>query len=194
MRPWIFGITGASGSRIALRMLEYLCGAGYPLRLVASDTGRAVFRQETGFALETFLTTLGGESLVLEDNRDLFSPIASGSFPAAGMFIVPCSMSTAGRLAAGTGDTLLLRAGDVCIKEGRRLVLSPRETPLSAIHLRNLLALREAGCVICPPMPAFYNRFDSPDQLIDNLAGRILAAGGVENPLYRPWEGQSWHT
>lgn len=175
-------------------MLEYLCAREIRLHVVASDSGRLVFRQETGVALETFLTALGSGGLYLHDNRDLTASIASGSAAARGMFVVPCSMSTAGKLAAGMGDSLLCRAADVCMKEGRRLVLCPRESPLSEIHLRNLLTLRRAGCVVCPPMPAFYSRFSTVEELIDGLAGRILAAGGIENDLYKRWEGNECPT
>lgn len=194
MDTWILGITGASGSRIALRIMEYLCAQGIRLHVVASDSGRAVFRQETGIALEAFLTALGSGGLYLHDNRNLSASIASGSAPAKGMFVVPCSMATAGRLAAGAGDSLLCRAADVCMKEGRRLVLCPRESPLSEIHLRNLLTLRRAGCVICPPMPAFYSRFSTMEEMVDGLAGRVLAAGGIDNDLYKRWEGKECPT
>ncbi len=170
-------------------MLEYLCARELRLHVVASDNGRLVFGEETGVALEDFLAGLDRGNLHLHDNRDLTASIASGSAAAVGMFIVPCSMSTAGKLAAGAGDSLLCRAADVCMKEGRRLVLCPRETPLSEIHLRNLLTLRRAGCVVCPPMPAFYSQFLTIEEMVDGLAGRVLAAGGIENDLYKRWEG-----
>lgn len=189
MEAWILGITGASGAPIVQRMAAYLLSRGCQLHVVASDTGRQVFHQETGMALETFFADTGDGTLHLYDNRDLSASIASGSVDTAGMFIAPCSMSTVGRLAAGCGESLLCRAADVCIKEGRKLILCPRETPLSEIHLQNLLTLRRAGCIICPPMPAFYSRPASLDALLNQLTGRLLKAGGIENPLYAKWEG-----
>ncbi len=194
MEEWILGITGASGSPIALRMAEYLLAHTRRLHVVATDAGRLVFQQETGLALEAFLTAMENERLCLHDNRELTASIASGAGATAGMFIVPCSMATAGRLAAGCGGDLLCRAADVCLKEGRKLVLCPRESPLSEIHLRNLLTLRQAGCVICPPMPAFYSRPADLAALVDHLAGRLLKAGGIENPLYKKWEGTACPT
>ena len=175
-------------------MLEYLCAKAFRLHIVASDNGRLVFAEETGVSLEAFLAGLDRGNLLFHDNRNLAAPIASGTTASAGMFIVPCSMATAGKLAAGVGDSLLCRAADVCMKEGRRLVLCPRESPLSEIHLRNLLTLRRAGCVVCPPMPAFYSRFSTIKEMVDGMAGRVLAAGGIENDLYKRWEGTACPT
>jgi len=107
------------------------------------------------------------------------------------MAVVPCSMATAGKLAGGCADNLLTRAADVCLKEGARLVLAPREAPLHAVHLKNLLTLSELGAMIVPPVPAFYNRGSSIDLIVDGIVGRLLKTMGISNTLYKKWEGES---
>ena len=133
---------------------------------------------------------LGGErrgSLRLFDPMNLAAPISSGSFPCAGMVIVPCSTGTLGRVANGISSNLIERAADVALKERRRLIVVPRETPLSEIHLRNMLALRQAGADILPAMPAFYHRPRTIADMVDMIVGRILDRLGVENSLFFRW-------
>ena len=141
METYIIGITGASGSAYALRISDALLESGAALRVVATDTGRRVLEYETGVSLERW----AGErpNAVLEDNADLFSPLASGSRRFTGMVVAPCSMSTLGRLACGVTTDLLTRAADVMLKQRRPLLLVPRETPLTSIHLQNMLTLSQ---------------------------------------------------
>ena len=122
-------------------------------------------------------------------HKDVAAPIASGSFPIDGMVVVPCSGGTLGRIAPGVSNGLLERAADVCLKERRRLVLVPREMPVSLIHLRNMTAVTEAGAIVLPASPGFYHNPTQIDDLIDMVAGRILAVLGIDSPLMEPWTG-----
>ncbi len=190
MARFVLGITGASGAPYALRVLSFLVGAGHEVHLVVTANGRKVMALETGATPES-LAGIHGAGIVLHDDGDLFAPIASGSFRVAGTAIVPCSMSAAGRIASGSGTDLLCRVADVALKEGRPLVIVPRETPFSSIHLRNLLSLSEAGATILPAMPAFYARPSGIDDLVDFIAGRVLEKLGVTNDLASEWGGSS---
>jgi 4-hydroxy-3-polyprenylbenzoate decarboxylase len=125
----------------------------------------------------------------LYHHKDVAAPIASGSFPVDGMVVVPCSGGTLGRIAHGISNGLLERAADVCLKERRRLVLVPREMPLSLIHLRNMTAVTEAGAIVLPASPGFYHAPKSIDDLIDMVAGRILASLGIDSSVMKPWLG-----
>jgi 4-hydroxy-3-polyprenylbenzoate decarboxylase len=125
------------------------------------------------------------------DNGDLFAPVASGSFPSDAMIIMPCSMSTAAKIAAGFGDTLITRAAACCIKEKTPCVIVPRESPLSAIHLQSLLTLSQNGVFIMPPVPAFYDRVTEFDAVVDAIVGRVLKTAGVENGMYGRWGQES---
>ena len=185
METYIIGITGASGSAYALRISDALLESGAALRVVATDTGRRVLEYETGVSLERW----AGErpNAVLEDNADLFSPLASGSRRFAGMVVAPCSMSTLGRLACGVTTDLLTRAADVMLKQRRPLLLVPRETPLTSIPQQNMLTLSQCGATILPAMPAFYHRPRTVDDLVSFVAGRALDCLGVENHLYQRW-------
>ncbi len=192
MKNYVLGISGASGGLYALRVARELLERGHRLQLVASAEGERVLRYETGVDLESFAASLPEEArslLALHGSTDLFAPIASGSFATDGMVVVPCSMAAAAAIANGTGGDLLRRAADVHLKERRKLVLVVRETPLSSIHLRNLLTLAEAGAVILPAAPAFYGRPQTLGDLVDFVAGRALAALGVENALAPEWAG-----
>jgi polyprenyl P-hydroxybenzoate/phenylacrylic acid decarboxylase-like protein len=126
---------------------------------------------------------------VTHHRGDIAAPIASGSFITLGMAIVPCSMKTLATVAHGGSDDLLTRAADVCLKERRRLVLATRETPLSLIHLRNMVAVTEAGAVVLPPVPAFYHHPRSVEDLLAHLSGKILDQFGIEHDLFPRWEG-----
>lgn len=182
----VVGITGATGSIYGIRLLERLRAAGgLELHLVLSQPGKRTLVEETGRSVREV------EALadVVHDDRDVGASIASGSFRTLGMVIAPCSVKTWSCLAHGVTDSLVARAGDVTLKEGRPLILLVRETPLHALHLRSLLALAEAGAVILPPVPAFYNRPQTVDELVDHTVARVLDRLGIEQDLVPEWPG-----
>ena len=200
MAVFAVGITGGSGAPYALRLLGALTGAGHDVHAIISPAGEKVMQLETGIKLGRTLREKeavlvrslevegeGKGSVRLFDPMNLAAPISSGSFPCAGMVIVPCSTGTLGRIANGISSNLIERAADVALKERRRLVVVPRETPLSEIHLRNMLALRQAGADILPAMPAFYHRPRTIADMVDMIVGRILDRLGVENSLFYRW-------
>lgn len=189
MSRYIVGITGASGSIYAVRLLEELLKAGHEVHLIVTGNGLKVMSYEIEYSNENCLGRLQAlyDSLKLHDINNLFSSVASGSFKTEGMAVIPCSMSTLGEIACGVSKNLLGRAADVCIKENRKLVLVPRETPLSQIHLRNMLTLSEAGATILPAMPAFYQRPEGINDLVDFIVGRVLESLGIDNNLYKKW-------
>ena len=155
------------------------------MALVVSAGGAAVLREESG--LEP--SALAGRSIRAYDDADLSAPIASGSVPTRGMAIVPASMNTVAKVALGLGDSLLLRSAQVHLKERRRLVVVPRETPISAIHLRHLATLAELGAIVLPASPPYYTHPKTVEDQTDFLAGRVLDHLGVPHHLYRPWKG-----
>ncbi len=172
--PLVVAITGASGSVYALKLLQTLAGLNLPVHLVVSETGEKVMQQETGRDINRWLADFGNASLIIRyDNRDFYAPMASGSFRHRGMVVIPCSMGTLGRVSSGVSGSLLERAADVCLKERRPLILVARETPLSSIHLENMLKLSRAGAVILPPVPAFYSAPSSIDDIVDQTVHRI---------------------
>jgi flavin prenyltransferase len=187
------GITGASGAPYAARLLEGLTAAGCEVGVSASAAGIEVLATELyddpsltrDEVLERFVGASGGVTVYAPD--DYRSPYASGSARVDGYVVCPCSMATVGTLSSGAMDNLVHRAASVALKEGRKLVLVPRETPLSAIHLETLLRLRQAGAVIVFAAPAFYHRPRTIDDLVDFVAGRCLDQLGVENRLVRRW-------
>ena len=183
--PLIVGISGASGAPLALDVLRALREAEIPVRLVISRGGEYTLRQECGLTPDDLRKLCGR----LYDNEDIGGDIASGTCPARGMLIVPCSMKTLAGVAGGYSDTLLLRAADVTLKERRRLVLCCRETPLSLIHIRNMLAATEAGAVIAPPMPAYYTHPETVGEMTHHMTGKLLALFGIEAENFRRWEG-----
>lgn len=189
MSRYIVGVTGASGSVYGIKVIRALLEKGHEVHLVITDNGKKVITYETGLGEKELLEELSAwkENIILHDNRDLFSSIASGSYITEGMVVVPCSMATLGEIAQGVSKTLLGRAADVCLKEKRKLVLVPRETPLNSIHLKNMLTLSQSGAIILPAMPAFYNRPETIEDMVDFIAGRILSSLGVENTLYKEW-------
>ena len=194
-------ITGASGAVYATRTLAALMERGVHVELIVSDYGRRLLRDELGEAagvdrLVPFLQDKYGEgvragTLTLHSNRDLGATIASGSHGCSGMAIVPCSMKTLAAVAHGLSRNLVERAADVMLKEQRRLVIVPRETPMSLMQLRNMVLCAEAGAMILPAMPAFYQQPKTLDDLADFMAGKVLAALGFDHDLYPPWTGQA---
>jgi flavin prenyltransferase len=191
-KPILIGITGASGAIYARVLLETLAVSHMGETLVvASDPGRRLLRDELGVTLgkpggERFewlrVAPAQREKVRLLPVEDIGAGPASGSFPLQAMAVVPCSMRTLAAIAAGLADNLLTRAADVCIKESRRLVLAPRETPLSAIHLENMLRLARCGVRIVPPMPAFYHAPQSIEDLARFVAQKIIEQMGLEFP------------
>ena len=178
------GVSGASGAVLALRLAAAVLEAGWELEIVCSGFGRLMWRSELGRPFEDDLAELAEAGPVRSHKPgDLASPLASGSFPVDAYAIVPASMATVAALAGGVGSNLIHRMGDVAIKERRRLVLAPRESPLSSIHLGNLLRLAEVGAVIAPPMPAFYERPGSLDEVIEATVDRLLVWTGVSAAL-----------
>jgi 4-hydroxy-3-polyprenylbenzoate decarboxylase len=187
----VVAITGATGPVYAKRLIETLRLCGETICLVISGPGRRVVNDELGWALtgdirddrEHIRSYCGyspdEEGLSCYDWQDIGCCLASGSFRTRGMFVVPCSMATLAGIAAGSSRNLIERAADVTIKERRRLILAPRETPLSPIHLRNMLTLAEMGVYIAPPMPAFYFGPGSLDDLVDFFVKRVLSLAGL---------------
>jgi 4-hydroxy-3-polyprenylbenzoate decarboxylase len=190
--PVIVGISGASGALLAERTVERLLDLQWPVEVLATPAARIVWRQET-------LRQWGDDvrrwqargSLVEHSPNNQAASIASGSYPVAGMIIVPCSMGTVASLASGLATNLLLRAADVQQKEARRLVVVPRETPLAPVHLQNLLVLAQRGIRIVPPMPNFYKRPETLAEVVDFVAVRALVALGVMDELddQQQWQG-----
>jgi 4-hydroxy-3-polyprenylbenzoate decarboxylase len=194
-------ITGASGAVYATRTLAALLSRAVHVELVVSDYGRRLLRDELGEdasvdRLMPYLSSKYGAgvsagSIVLHSNRDLGATIASGSHGCRGMAIVPCSMKTLAGVAHGLSRNLVERAADVMLKEQRRLVIVPRETPMSLPQLRNMVLCAEAGAMILPAMPAFYQQPKTIDDLADFVAGKILSALGFDHDLYQPWTGRT---
>jgi 4-hydroxy-3-polyprenylbenzoate decarboxylase len=192
----LVAMTGASGSMYGLRLLEQLCLSGFQVTFTASCSGSLVCCEETGLDLSgdpdkavgrlyEHLEIDGGITMVHPD--DLFCGSASGSSAPDAMVICPCSMGTLARVAAGISSNLIERSADVMIKERRPLLLVPRETPLSDIHLENMLKLSRSGARIIPAMPAFYGRPGTVLDLVDFVVGKVLDQLGIENDLYKRW-------
>jgi len=192
-------ITGASGAIYATRTVAALLERGTHVELIVSDYGRRLLRDELGDAasvdrLVPYLADRYGAgvhhgTITLHSNKDLGATIASGSHGCSGMAIVPCSMKTLAAVAHGLSRNLVERAADVMLKEHRRLVIVPRETPMSLMQLRNMVLCAEAGAMILPAMPAFYQMPKTLDDLADFMAGKVLSALGFEHSLYPAWTG-----
>ncbi len=180
----IIGMSGASGSIYAVRLLQCLKLAQIPTHLVVSKTAQLTC------AIESKMTLNELKSLTEEFHpvTDLAATIASGSFQTSGMIIAPCSVSTLAAIATGSAENLLTRAADVVLKERRRLVLMVRETPLHLGHLRNMVQATEMGAIIAPPVPAFYNAPQTIEHLVDNTVGRILDLFNIEVGLVKRWK------
>lgn len=198
MKSYVVVITGASGSVYGLKLVEQLLLAGTSVTLIVTKAGREVMAFETGFtcpesgpsaaeAVLRFLEVPTGASLRVAGQDDLFDAAASGSALIDGVVVCPASMGFCGSIAAGLASDLPERAADVMLKERRPLVLVPRETPFSLVHLRNLTALAEAGAVVVPASPGFYQKPTSIDDLVDFVVGKVLDQLGIEHDLFRRW-------
>jgi len=195
------GITGASGALYAVRTLAALLAHGATVDLVVSDYGRRLLRDELGpeVVLDRLSAYLSGRygpevtqgRLIVHSNKDLGASIASGSQGCEAMVVVPCSMKTLAGIAHGLSRSLIERAADVMLKERRPLVIVPRETPLSLPQLKNLVLCAEAGAVVVPAMPAFYQQPATLDDLADFMAGKILSVLGIPHALYPAWTGEA---
>jgi polyprenyl P-hydroxybenzoate/phenylacrylic acid decarboxylase-like protein len=180
----VVGISGSSAPQYGVALLRTLRELGtVETHLIVSDGARKTIQMETDLAVED----VEGLADVVYRPNDLGAAISSGSFLTMGMVIVPCSMKSLAAVAGGLSSDLLSRAADVTLKERRRLVLVPRETPLSLIHLRNMVAVTEAGGVILPPVPAFYHRPTSIEDLLQHTAGKVLDQFGIEHNAFRRW-------
>jgi len=180
----IVGISGASGIIYGIRLLEALKNVHVETHLIMSEWAEKILALETDFDL-SYIHSL---AVSRYDLRDMTSTVASGSFLNAGMIVAPCSMKSLAGIANGYSQNLLERVADVTIKEGRKLVLVPRETPLSAIHLENMLKLARMGVVIAPPMPAFYINPKQVCELVDHHVGKIMDQFGFSNVLVKRWQ------
>ena len=183
----VVGISGASGVSYGIRLLQVLQGS--IIHLVITDSARKIIEVETNFSPEDVEDL--ADHVYAED--DFTAPIASGSYRFDAMVIIPCSMKTLAGVASGMSDNLIGRSAEICLKDRRRLVIVPRETPLSLIQLRNMVSVTEAGAVVLPACPAFYSRPQNLDDLIDVLVGRVLDSIGVENNLYPRWKGNAYN-
>lgn len=192
-------MTGASGSAYGMRLAEQLVSLGHEIVFCATPAGREVCAFELGFelplsdadaaaaALASFLELPSAQRLRVAYADDLFDPIASGSHPLDAVIVAPASMGFCGSVASGLGADLAERAADVALKERRPLVLVPRETPLSLVHLRNLATLTEAGAIVVPAMPAFYQHPQTIDDLVSFVVGKVLDVLGIEHSLFGRW-------
>ncbi len=196
MKGCIVTVSGASGSVYGLRLVEQLLAADVAVTFMATGAGRDVMAYETGFklpdsggaeALSRYLELPPDQNLRVVDTTDLFDRVASGTSAMDAMVVCPASMGFVASVAAGLASDLPERAADVMLKERRPLVIVPRETPLSLIHLRNLTAVAEAGGIVVPAMPAFYNRPSGLDDMVNFVVGKVLDVLGVEHRLYRRW-------
>ena len=186
------GITGASGVLYGIRFVQVLRELGHEIALVVSDAGRLVLQEELQTArFSDLFDPLTLEKVTVYSNKDLAAPIASGSYPTQGMVIIPCSMGTLGHLAAGVTQNLIYRAADCTMQEGRRLVIVPRETPLSAIHLENLLKLARLGVRVLPANPGFYSGAQTIQDLVDFVVGKVLDALEIPHAVYPRWTGRT---
>lgn len=188
--PLVMALTGASGAPYAVRVLDALARRRAPVWLIVSSHGWRLLAEECGItSIEMLRAATGGEwnSVTVYDDNDRGAKPASGSQRTRGMLVCPCSMGTVAAIAHGTSRSLVERAADVTLKERRRLVVVPRETPLSLIHLRNLTALAEAGATVLPAAPGFYHRPDQVGQLVDFIAQRILDQFDYDIPIAPRW-------
>lgn len=194
--PIVMGITGASGAPYAVRVLQMIVVARQRVQLIVSSHGLRLLQTEVDIeSIDALRKSVGDEQMwdtyvTVFDNNDRGAPPASGSAPSSGMLVCPCSMGTLSAISVGASRSLIERAADVALKERRKLVLVPRETPLSSIHLQNMLRLSRAGAVVLPAAPGFYGRPAGINELVDFVAARVLDQLGVPHTIGKRWDGE----
>ena len=181
----VIGISGASGAKLGIRLLQACQKLNVETHLVISKAGEITITQET----DMNVSDVKALASHFHKSADIGATIASGSFKTMGMVVVPCSVRTMSEIATGVTSSLLTRAADVCLKERRKLILAVRETPFHTGHLRTLTQLSEMGAIIAPPVPAFYTKPQTIDEIIDQFTGHLLNLMGLENSLAREWRG-----
>lgn len=193
MPRYVVAITGASGVIYGIKLVRELLKRNYEVHLIVSQPALIVAEQELGWESsdgwkEAWRNYISGENLFYYDNSDIAAKTASGSFITQGMIVIPCTMSTVSAVANGLSNNLIERTADVMIKEKRQLIMVPRETPLSSIHLRNMLALAEMGVYLIPAMPGFYHNPQTIDDLINFIVGKVMDAMGIHHNLFKRYE------
>jgi len=191
LNKYVVAISGASGVIIGIKLIKELI-KNSEVHIIISKEGLSIIKSEVGLDWRNdknrrIKKYFNCDNLVCYDNDDFYAPVASGSFLTSGMFVVPCSVKTLSAISNGYGQSLIERAADVTIKEGRKLLLSPREMPFSAIHLENMLKLARLGVVIAPAVPAFYHNPQSLDDIIFFMCGKMLDSFGIQNNLFKRW-------
>ena len=198
MKSFVVAISGASGSIYGIRLVKELIKSDADVHLCLSNQSFSIIKTETGINLsgitakeiqERVRKYFNSETINYYGNGNLAAPISSGSFKTNGMFVVPCSMKTLAGIANGYASNLIVRAADVVMKEGRKLILSPREMPFNTIHLENMLKLSRMGVTIAPPIPAFYQKPENMDNIIEFVVGKLLDSAGIEHRLFKRWDG-----
>jgi len=197
MKSFIVAISGASGSIYGIRLVEELLKSVDNIYICLSNTSFFIIQTETGLdwsgkteaEIEKKIQKhYASKKIRYFSETNLAAPVSSGSFVTDGMFVVPCSMKTLSGIATGYANNLIERSADVALKEGRKLIISPRETPFSEIHLENMLKLKKMGVAIVPPIPAFYQKPKDLDDIVDFVVGKILDSAGIKHELFKRWE------
>ena len=188
MKKIVVGITGASGSIYAKRLIEELAKHDFIVHVIATDKGKQVFKYELSLDLKLWISELNYPNVKLEDNQNLFAGVASGSHGFDAVIVMPCSMGTLAEISHGLSRNLLCRAADVALKEGRKLIIVPRETPFNTIHLENMCRLSKVGATIIPAMPGFYHHPQTLEDLVDFVVGKVLSYLNIEHQLFNKWE------
>jgi 4-hydroxy-3-polyprenylbenzoate decarboxylase len=181
---YFVSIGGASGSIYGIRLQQELNKARHEVHLVISEEAKKIINHETRYTYNA----IKKKAAVVYDNNDLYAGPASGSFPLDGMIVIPCSMKTLSAIANGYGDSLTSRAASCCLKEGRKLILVLRETPLDVPGIRNMLAAKESGAIILPAMPAFYHQPKNIEELVDFIVGKVFDQLDLQHSLFKRWK------
>lgn len=192
MKKIVIGITGASGSIYAKRLIEELAAKDFLVHVIATDKGKQVFKYELSLDLKLWINDLNYPNVKLENNQNLFAGVASGSYGFDAVIIMPCSMGTLAEISHGLSRNLLSRAADVALKEGRKLIIVPRETPFNTIHLENMYRLSKVGATIIPAMPGFYHHPQTLEDLVDFVVGKVLSYLKIEHHLFKTWEDTTY--